>query len=178
MSDRLLEYRIENQKLKQQVQDLEQKVLSLTGMISLKSSGGLKNKDVLNENLLRLINSTNVQLNIVSPKIGEFYATEIKKLTKKGISVLIITQDRGSIPKDFQVIYDDLKSYELIKIINNPNVKYLLIFNAEEAIYSGGSLVKEELEKSVLIMTKVKETAQLRKIAEIFSLMLPSFMRK
>ncbi|GAH18112.1 unnamed protein product, partial [marine sediment metagenome] len=84
---------------------------------------------------------------------------------------------RGGIPKEFQEVYDDLKATSGVKIINNPNVRYLLVFNSEEAIYSGGALVKEELAKSILIITSIKEAAKLRKIAKIFSLMLPSFMR-
>ena len=114
MSDRLLEYRIENQRLKQQVQDLESKVLSLVGMTHLESSGGLQKKDVLNQHLLELICSTKTQLNIVSPKIDLFYANEIKRLVQKGIPILIITNDRGSIPKDYQEIYDELIAIESI----------------------------------------------------------------
>ncbi len=177
MSDRIIELRTENSRLKKEVQNLENKILSLVGMISLKSSGGHEGKNVLNEQLINLIISTNRQLNIVSPKIDRFYANEIKKLTQKGIPILIITNDRGGIPKDFQEIYDDLKATTGINIINNPNVRYLLVFNSEEALYSGGALVKEELEKSILIVTSIREAAKLRKIAEIFSLMLPSFMR-
>lgn len=178
MSDRLIELRVENQKLKQQVQDLESKVLSLVGMINLESSGGQERKNVLNDHLINLINSTTTQLNIVSPKIGRFYATELKKLVQKRIPILIITNDRGSIPTEYQEYYDDLKSIEGIKIINNPNVRYLLVFNSDEAIYSGGALDKKDLENSILIVSIIKEAAKLRKIAEIFSFMLPSFMRK
>jgi len=64
----------------------------------------------LNQHLIELIYSTNSQLNIVSPKIDQFYANEIKRLVQKGIPVLIITNDRGSIPKGYQDAYDDLKS--------------------------------------------------------------------
>jgi len=177
MSDRIIELRIENTRLKKEVQNLENKVLSLVGMISLEPSGGPERKNVLNEHLINLITSTSIQLNIASPKIDKFYSIELKKLTEKGIPILIITNDRGNIPKMYQEIYDDLKQTSGISIINNPNVRYLLVFNAEEAIYSGGSLDKEELEKSVLIITHIKESAKLRKIAEIFSMMLPSFMR-
>jgi len=177
LSDRIIELRTENSRLKNEVQNLENKVLSLVGMISLKSSGGSVGKNILNEQLINIIISTKQQLNIVSPKIGRFYANEIQKLTQKGIPILIITNDRGGIPKDFQEVYDDLKATSGVNIINNPNVRYLLVFNSEEALYSGGSLVKEELEKSILIVTSIKEAAKLRKIAEIFSLMLPSFMR-
>jgi phosphatidylserine/phosphatidylglycerophosphate/cardiolipin synthase-like enzyme len=177
MSDRIIELRVENQRLKQQVESLEQKVLSLVGMTSIESSGGPERKNVLNDHLMSIIYSTQNQINIVSPLIDKFYATELKNLAKKGIAVLIITNDRGAIPKDYQEVYDDLKSTPGIKIINNPNVKYLLVFNSNEAIYSGGALDKESLEKSILIVSLIKERAQLRKIAEIFSLMLPSFMR-
>jgi len=177
LSDRIIELRTENSRLKNEVQNLENKILSLVGMINLKSSGGSEGKNVLNEQLINLVISTKQQLNIVSPKIDRFYANEIKKLTQKGIPILIITNDRGGIPKEFQEVYDDLKAISGVNIINNPNVRYLLVFNSEEALYSGGSLVKEELEKSILIVTSIREAAKLRKIAEIFSLMLPSFMR-
>ena len=177
MSDRIIELRVENTRLKNEVQNLENKVLGLVGMISLEPSGGSERKNVLNEHLINLITSTSKQLNIVSPKIDRFYSIELKKLTQKGIPILIITNDRGNIPQKYQEIYDDLKQTSGISIINNPNVRYLLVFNAGEAIYSGSSLDKEELEKSVLIITRIKESAKLRKIAEIFSLMLPSFMR-
>jgi len=177
MSDRIIELRVENTRLKSEVQNLENKVLSLVGMITLEPSGGTERKNVLNEHLINLITSTSIQLNIVSPKIDKFYSIELKKLTEKGIPILIITNDRGNIPKIYQEIYDDLKQTSGINIINNPNVRFLLVFNAEEGIYSGGSLDKLELEKSILISTRIKESAKLRKIAEIFSLMLPSFMR-
>ncbi|MFW9939049.1 MAG: hypothetical protein ACFFD5_15495, partial [Candidatus Thorarchaeota archaeon] len=91
MSDRLLELRIENQRLKEQVQDLESKVLSLVGMTHLESSGGQQKKDLLNQHIIELIYSTDTHLNIVSPKIDRFYTTEIKNLGQKGIPVLIIT---------------------------------------------------------------------------------------
>ncbi len=177
MSDRIIELRVENQRLKQQVESLEEKVLSLVGMTSIESSGGPDRKNILNDHLMSIIYSTKDQLNIVSPHIDKFYATELRNLTKKGIAVLIITNDRGAITREFQEIYDDLKSTPGIKIINNPNVRYLLVFNFNEAIYSGGALDKEALEKSILIVTIIREPAQLRKLAEIFNLMLPSFMR-
>ena len=175
--DRLLEMRIENKRLKDQVLNLEEKVLSLVGMISLETSGGLTKKNLLNDQLINLIQETKEQLNIVSPKVGKFYATELKKVVERGIPVLLITNDRGGIPQEYQEYYDELKAAPGINIINNPNVKYLLVFNTEVAIYAGGSLDKEELERSILIVTMVKETSKLRQIAEIFSLMLPSFMR-
>ncbi|MFX1587567.1 MAG: hypothetical protein ACFFC1_05385 [Promethearchaeota archaeon] len=178
MSDRLIELRFENQNLRKQVEDLERKVLSLVGMVDLESSGVPNKKNLLNDLLIELINSTASQLNIVSPKIDRFYATELMKLANQGIPVLIITNDRGGLPEAYQEIYDGLKQTGGISIINNPNVRYLLVFSSEKAIYAGGSLDKDELEKSVLIVTSIQESSKLRTIAEIFTMMLPSFMRK
>jgi len=176
--DRIQELRIENKKLKQQVEDFEKRVMSLVGNIVIESSGEGEYKEFLNDALLDLIHTTSDQLNIVTPKIDSFYATELKLVANRGVPVLLITRDRHLITdKEAKKIYDDIKGTAGISIINNPNVRYLLVFNAEKAIYSGGSMDKEEISQSVLIATIIKETTSLRKIAEIFSSMLPSFMR-
>ena len=177
MSDRLIELRVENARLKEQITNLESKIMSIVGMVNIESSGGAENKNVLNDNLLNLINSTKDQLNIVTPRIDSFYLKELKKVVERGIPILLITNDRSVLPKNYIPIYDELKSTQGISVINNPNVKFLLIFNTEQAIYSGGSLDREELSKSILIVTKIQEKTKLRMIAEIFSLMLPTFMR-
>lgn len=180
--DRINELRIENNRLKTQVEDLENKILTLVGKITLDASGEGKSKDFLNERLIDLINSSTDQLNIVSSKIDKFYADELIKTAQRGIPVLLITQDRRFRDKKAQKSYDEiilnLKNTPDISIINNPNSWYLLIFNTEIAIYSGGSLDKEELSSSVLIVTTIKEKQKIKLIAEIFSMMLPSFMRK
>ncbi len=163
--------------MKEQIVNLENKILTLVGMVDIESSGGEK-KNVLNDLLLNLINSTKDQLNVVTPHIDNFYAKELKRTVERGIPVLLITNDRSTIPKEFTHIYDELKNIQGISIINNPNVRFLLVFNTEQAIYSGGSLDREELSKLVLIVTKIQEKSKLRLIAEIFSLMLPTFMRK
>ncbi|MHA1932642.1 MAG: hypothetical protein ACW96X_08900 [Promethearchaeota archaeon] len=179
MSDpRIIELRVENKKLKQEIASLENKILSLVGMFNIESSGGQNKKNVLNDQLMNLIGSTKEQLNVVTPKVDEFYARELKKLTQKGIPVLLITNDRADLHKSYRPIYDDLKITDGISIINNPNVRFLLLFNTNQAVYSGGSLDKEELAKSILVITTIQEKAKLRKVAEIFSLMLPTFMRK
>ncbi len=177
ISDRLIELRVENKHLKEQISNLENKILSLVGMVDIESSGGEK-KNVLNDSLINLINSTKDQLNVVAPHIDSFYAKELKRTVDRGIPVLLITNDRSIFPKNFISIYDDLKNIQGISIVNNPNVKFLLVFNTEQAIYSGGSLDREELSKSILIVTKIQEKSKLRLIAEIFSIMLPTFMRK
>lgn len=177
-TDRILELRVDNKRLKEQITNLENKILTLVGMVNIESSGDPERKNVLNDLLMNIINSTKDQLNIVSPRIDSFYAKELKRLVERGIPVLLITTDRGEVTKKDLPIYDDLKLTQGISVINNPNVKFLLVFNTEQAVYAGGSLDKEELSKSILIITKIQEKSKLRMIAEIFSLMLPTFMRK
>ncbi|MFX0028611.1 MAG: hypothetical protein ACFE8B_05345, partial [Candidatus Hermodarchaeota archaeon] len=80
MSDRLLELRVENKRLKQEIASLESKILTLVGMFNIESSGTQENKNALNDQLLNLISSTKEQLNIVTPKIDEFYSKELKKV--------------------------------------------------------------------------------------------------
>lgn len=152
--------------------------MALVGMVNIESSGEADRKNVLNDLLINLINSTKEQLNIVTPKFDSFYVNELKNLVKREIPVLVITNDRSEYSKKEVVIYDDLKNTQGISVINKPNVKFLLAFNTEQAVYSGGSLDKEMLVNSTLIVTTVKEKAKLRLIAEIFTSMLPTFMRK
>lgn len=178
ISDRLIELRVENKRLKQQIQNLENKIMTLVGMVSIESSGDPNRRNALNDQLLNIINSTKEQLNIVTPKIDEFYARELKKIAQREVPVLIITNDRADIAKQYRPIYDDLKVTQGISIVNTPNVNILLLFNNEQAIYSSGSLDKEELSTTILIVTTVQEKSKLRAISEIFSLMLPTFMRK
>ncbi len=178
MSDRLTDLRIENKRLKSQVQDLENKILSVVGKITIESSGGSNVSTPLNDQIIELINLTTDQLNIVTPKVDKFYSIEMIKMAKKGIPILLITKDRRLWLQSYQGFYDEIKATAGINVINNPNVHFLLLFNSNLAIYSGGALDKGELDKSILIVTKIKESAKLRVISEIFSSMLPSFMRR
>ncbi|MFW9987633.1 MAG: hypothetical protein ACFFC3_03175 [Candidatus Odinarchaeota archaeon] len=164
--------------MREQITSLENKIMTLVGMVNIEYSGGTEKKNILNDSLINLINSTQDQLNVVTPKIDQFYATELKRTVEREIPVLLITTDRSEYSKKMVNIYDDLKNTQGVSIVNNPNVRFLLVFNTEQAIYSGGTLDKEELSKSVLIVTKIQEKSKLKLIAEIFSLMLPSFMRK
>ena len=115
--------RIENRRLKSQIEEFEQKLLALVGNIELESSGEGDNKEYLNNTIIEFINTTTDQLNVVTPKIDKFYTDELKKIAQKGIPVLMITTDRRLLPKPYQKIYDELTTSPGISVINNPNVK-------------------------------------------------------
>lgn len=175
--DRINELGIENRKLKQQIETLENRILALSGTTIIEASGEGKDQGLINNKIIEIIQTTNDQLNIVSQIVDEFYALELKKAAQRGIPILLITRDRHLLDKPLKKIYDGLKKTPGISLINNPNVTYLLVFNTELAIYSGGSLNKKELSRSILIITTILEDVKIRKIASIFNAMLPSFMR-
>ncbi|MEJ2251468.1 MAG: hypothetical protein P8Y70_04690 [Candidatus Lokiarchaeota archaeon] len=177
-SDRIVELRIENKRLKEQVESLEKKVLTLVGNIEIEISGKSKNVNLINNEITELINNSKNSLKIMSSKIDRFYSNELRKIAQKGIQIMIIANERSKIPDNYLEYYDKLKSTNGINIVNSPNVKMLMIFNNEEGIYSGGFLDRKELEESLLILTKIKETSKLKMLSNLFSLLLPSFMRK
>lgn len=180
MSDllnRINELKSENRKLKQQIETLENRILALSGTTIIEASGEGDDKGLINNKIIEIMQTTNDQLNIVSPIVDEFYALELKKAAQRGVPILLITRDRHLLDKPLKKIYDGLKKTDGISLINNPNVTYLLVFNTELAIYSGGSLNNKELSRSILIITTILEDVKIRKIASIFKAMLPSFMR-
>ena len=177
LTDRINELRLENRRLKQQIEEFEKRVLNLVGNTIIEASGEGENKELLNETIINVIQTSQDQMNIVSPKLDEFYTKELERAAGKGIPILLITRDRYLWEKKERSLYDELLNIQGMTVINNPNVNYLLVFNTEIALYAGGVLDKELLSKSVLILTTIKEEQKIRKIADIFSAMLPSFMR-
>ncbi len=178
MSDsRISELRLENSRLKEQVEKLEDKILSLVGNIEFQISGIGSNKGLINEDILTLFNETRQKINIVSPKIDRFYTNELKRLSDNGIEVKIVLKDRSLISPDYIPFFDELKASEKITMVTNPNIKNLVIFNERRGLYAGMALDKDELEKTTLIETKVNDTSKLGKLKQLFDNYLPSFMR-
>jgi len=175
--DRINELRLENRRLKQQIEDYENRVLALVGSTIIEASGEGENKELLNEKIIDFIHTSVDQINIVAPRVDTFYSTEIRKAAERGIPILLITRDRHLWEKKQRILYDELNSTNGINVINNPHVNYLLLYNTEIAMYSGGDLDKEVLSNSVLIITSITEAAKINKIADIFTAMLPTFMR-
>ena len=175
--DRINELRLENRRLKQQIEDYENRVLALVGNTIIEASGEGETKELLNEKIIDFIRTSVDQINIVAPRLDAFYSTEIRKAAERGMPVLLITRDRHLWDKKQRLLYDELNSTNGINVINNPHVNYLLLYNTEIAMYSGGDLDKEVLSNSVLIITSIKEAAKINKIADIFTAMLPTFMR-
>ncbi|MHA1819725.1 MAG: hypothetical protein ACTSU2_06850 [Promethearchaeota archaeon] len=192
----------ENLKLKRQIEELQNDIIRLTGSIEIFQSGITGNKFILNKKIEDLINSAIKELKIITPKVGEQYFNILSSVAKKGVKVHIVINDRrfledeenkkGSFTKlfgknkeniksgveyDYAKIYDQLKSTPNINLINNPNVKFLMVISENVGLFSAGWLEKRVLENTILIGTLVKDPKKLRELNEIFKNLLPSFMR-
>jgi hypothetical protein len=168
--------RAENIKLRTKVEDLENRLLKLVGTIKIFTGGMPGNEHVMNNNIAEIItNATDIK--IVAPYITNEYALILKDRARNGIRVQIVLNDRRMWPKEHIEIYDELKVTTGIDLVNNPNVKYLLVWSPKIALFTSGPLDKHSLMKTVLIGTLISEKGRIQELLKIFELMLPSFMR-
>lgn len=166
----------ENMKLKKRIEDLENRLLRLVGAIKI-FTGGLAGKEHEMNNHIAEIITNATEIKIVAPYITEEFALILQDRAKNGIKVQIVLNDRRLWPDQYAKIYDKLKATSGIDLVNNPNVKYLLIWSPSSALFTSGPLSKDSLMKTILIGTLVNEKSKLNEILQIFNLMLPSFMR-
>jgi len=167
--------RAENIKLRTKVEDLENRLLKLVGTIKIFTGGMPGNEHVMNNNIAEIItNATDIK--IVAPYITNEYALILKDRARNGIKVQIVLNDRRLWPEKHD-IYDELKVTTGIDLVNNPNVKYLLVWSPKTALFTSGPLDKNSLMKTVLIGTLINEKGKINELRKIFELMLPSFMR-
>ena len=166
----------ENIKLKRKVEELENRLLSLVGTIKI-FTGGMPGKEHEMNNHIAEIITNAAEIKIVSPYITKEYAMILEDRAKNGVKVQLILNDRRLWPEQYAQIYDKLKVIPGIDVINNPNVKFLLVWSPKSALFTSGPLSKESLMKTILIGTRVNEKGKINDILDIFNLMLPSFMR-
>ena len=77
----------------------------------------------------------------------------------------------------YEKIYDLLKVTPEIDLINNPNVKFLMVWTRKNVIFTGGWLEKSLLEKTILLGVHVQDIAKIEELSEIYKQLLPTFMR-
>jgi hypothetical protein len=104
--------------------------------------------------------------------------TKSRKLNKND-------QEKKEIKYNYAEIYDRLKSTHGIDLVNNPNVKFLMVVgndaenSPEHAVFSSGWLERRVLDKTVLLGTYIEQDRQkLKELLGIYNQLLPSFMRK
>ena len=153
-------------RLKKRIEELEDRLLNIVGAIKI-FTGGLPGKEhEMNNHIAEIITNAS-ELKIVAPFVTEEYA--------------MILEDRVNNkrlwPEEYATIYDKMKVTPRLQVINNPNVKFLLIWSPESALFTSGPLSKQSLMKTVLMGTRVNERGKIKDILHIFKSMLPSFMQ-
>jgi hypothetical protein len=169
-------YKAENMKLKAKISQLEERMVGIIGAIKIFSSGMEGREHEMNNQIANLLLSSS-ELKIVAPYITKEYAIVLQDRAKNGVKIQIVLNDRRLWPTEHENIYDMLKNTRGIDLVNNPNVKYLLVWTPKSALFTSGPLDKRQLMKTVLIGTIINQERKLHDLHEIFKEMLPSFMR-
>lgn len=169
-------FKAENMKLKEKIEELENRLLNLVGNIKLFSSGMVNHEHEMNNHIAELL-ATATELRIVAPYVTKEYALLLKDRAANNVKIQLVINDRRFWPKEIANIYDELKAAKGIDLVNNPNVKYLLVWTPTQALFTSGPLDKQTLMTTVLIGTLVKEKSKIDELLAIFKEMLPTFMR-
>lgn len=167
----------ENIKLKEQVEDLEKRLLNLAGTVQLFASGVQGKESEMSNRIATVLASATGNLKIVAPYITQDFALLIQDRAKNGVNVEIILTDRRFWPEAHQKVYDSLKLTRNVNLINIPNVQFLLVLKDSEAILGSGPMDKAVLSKNVLVGSHIKDKIKINDLVNIFKEMLPSFMR-
>ncbi|MCP4761650.1 MAG: hypothetical protein GY870_07700 [archaeon] len=192
----------ENMKLKKQIEDLQNTVMRITGSIKIFPSGISGSGSNLNDKISEILSTASGNIRIITPKVGTEYERRLVDISKKGTKIQIIINDRrfltpdeerksafpvtfaknksptaGKTPINYAKIYDQLKTTSGIDLVNNPNVKFLLILTSNDAIFSAGWLERSVLDNTILLGAHIQDKKKIKEIEEIYSNLLPSFMR-
>jgi len=192
----------ENLKLKKKIDELEDSLLKVTQSIQLLFSGTTKSKNNFFDIIDNMIESSNENLYIASPKIDDYFTSKLINKAKSGLNIQIIINERRLLVSDDDDLYkkdkkvkkddnnitekkiDYTKNYDILKVtpridlINYPNVLFLLLINSSQAFISGGWLEESILKKKVLIGTLIKDLNKVSELLNIYNELKPSFMRK
>lgn len=169
-------FKADNIRLKKRVEELETRLLDLVGAIKIFTGGLEGHEHEMNNHIAEIITNAS-ELKIVAPYISEEYMLILQDRANNGINVQCVLNDRRLWPAEYQVIYDKLRVMKNMQVINNPNVKFLLIWSPETVLFSSGPLSKKTLMETILIGTQVTEKGKIKELLKIFNSMLPSFMQ-
>ena len=167
----------DNMRLKKRVEELETRLLDLVGAIKIFMGGVAGSEHEMNNHIAEVITNAS-ELKIVAPYITEEYMLIIQDRVNNGVDVQCVLNDRRLWPVEYQNNYDKLRVMPNLQVINNPNVKFLLIWSPETALFTSGPLSKKDLMGTILVGTLVNEKGKIRDLKKIFISMLPSFMQK
>ena len=180
----------ENIKLKKKLDELEDTLTRIAGSVHIFSAGSSESKIDLYTKITEIINSARENLKVVTPRIGPDFANVLIEKAKKGTKIQVVINDRRILVEEsklarshrksdvnYEKIYDLLKVNPEIDLVNNPNVRFLMVWTRKNVIFAGGCLEKELLKKTIMLAVHVKDIAKIEELSEIYKQLLPSFMR-
>lgn len=164
-------FKAENIRLKKQIEELQEKILQISGLNKLI---GLEE---LASNIDSILTGAQGDLKIVASGIHSDYASMIQGLAGKGVKVRVVTNDRKLQDEKYLKGFDALKNTENVDVVTVQEVHVLILLGPDFALLSGGPLDKNRLMagKSVGLITS--EKGNVVRLEEHFRLLLPSFMR-
>jgi hypothetical protein len=179
----------ENIKLKAKLDELESTLTRIAGSVYIFSAGTAESKVDLYTKIEEVINSARESLKVVTPKIGPEFAEVLIAKAKKGTKIQVVINDRRILVEEsklakaqkknvnYEKTYDLLKVTPEIDLINNPNVKFLMVWTRKNVIFAGGWLEKALLKNTILLGVHVKDISKIEELSEIYKQLLPTFMR-
>ena len=180
----------ENIKLKNKLDKMEDTLTRIAGSVYIFSAGTSESKIDLFTKITDVINSARENLKVVTPKMGPEFANVLIAKAKKGTKIQVVINDRRILVEEsklakahkkskvsYEKVYDLLKVTPEIDLINNPNVRFLMVWTRKNVIFAGGWLEQSLLKKTILLGVHVKDIAKIEELSEIYKQLLPTFMR-
>jgi len=180
----------ENIKLKRKIDELEDTLTRIAGSVHIFSAGGSESKIDLYTEITEVIKSAREELKVVTPKIGPDFAQILLEKARTGTKIQVVINDRRILVEEtklaklhskqdftYEGVYDLLKVTPEIDLVNNPNVKFLMVWTRKNVVFTGGWLEKAILNKTILLGVHVQDVSKIEELAEIYKQLLPTFMR-
>ena len=181
----------ENIKLKTKLDEMESTLTRIAGSVHIFSAGASESKIDLYTKITEVISKARENLKIVTPKIGPEFAKILIDKAKTGTKIQVVINDRRILVEEtklakahknsdvnYEKTYDLLKITPEIDLINNPNVRFSMVWTRKNVVFAGGWLEKSLLKKTILLGVHVQDIAKIEELQHIYRQLLPSFMRK
>ncbi len=168
-------FKMENVKLKQKIQELEDRLVNVVGLCKAIMPAEI------NSYLESLISSPGTEIKIVAKEIDPGYAEMIIKASQAGKKTRIVTSERPkekikNPPPNLQA-YEKLKNTPGIDVIEIHGLTQLLILLPAKVFFSAGPLTRENFARNNQLGFEIAERGLIQQIQEVFGGYLPSFMR-
>ncbi len=168
-------FKIENVKLKQKIQELEDRLVNVVGLCKAIMPAEI------NSYIETLISSPGPELKIVAREVDPNYAEIIIKTAQSGKKIRLVTSERPkekikNPPPNLQA-YEKMKNTPGLDVIEIHGLTQLLVILPTKVFYSAGPLTRENFARNNQLGFEIGEKGLIQQVQEVFAGYLPSFMR-